>query len=576
MSIITKSSISGASANNFVLSVGTSGDTTYVLDKTYPSGSYDVSAISDSTYDIYAIALDGTSAGYTNTTKLTVSTNFKEVVILGASANEIFTFEYLGKVTSPTSSGDVASAGAFITSIDISSLPNIDDSTTVTGGNFAADVEAYFIDQSDNEVAAKTVVRNSSTEIVITRPDSFSTADSPFTIKVVNPGVTLPTGTSAHLLSNAVTAGTNPVWQTAASQSFTQDEAVSLTLVASDTESSDVDYAITAGSLPTGLSLDGETGVISGTPTVAETSVFTVRATDAGGNFVDREFTFEVAAAIFDVEYLVIAGGGGGGRQAAGGGGAGGYITDVFTTQKETSHSLTVGAGGPGQVSGVPPSTGNGSDSSAFGFTSIGGGGGAGYNNNNNSDKVGANGGSGGGTWSNNSTSSGTSGQGFGGAAGTSNGNYSETSGGGGGASAAGQSGNSSKSGDGGNGLSSSITGTAITRAGGGGGGAPSSGSAAAQNGTGGTGGGGNGGNNSSIEGEAGDVNTGGGGGGSGYTGSPGTIGNGGAGGSGVVILRYPAAYTIDIGAGLTGNTTTDGSDKVTEITAGTGNVSFS
>jgi hypothetical protein len=43
-----------------------------------------------------------------------------------------------------------------------------------------------------------------------------------------------------------------------------------------------------------------------------------------------------------------------------------------------------------------------------------------------------------------------------------------------------------------------------------------------------------------------------------------------------VVILRYlTSAGTISIGAGLTGSTATDGSYKVTTITAGSGNVSW-
>jgi hypothetical protein len=51
----------------------------------------------------------------------------------------------------------------------------------------------------------------------------------------------------------------------------------------------------------------------------------------------------------------------------------------------------------------------------------------------------------------------------------------------------------------------------------------------------------------------------------------------GGSGGSGVVILRYPDAYTIsNPGGGLTFTTATDGSDKVTTVSAGTGNVSWS
>jgi hypothetical protein len=41
------------------------------------------------------------------------------------------------------------------------------------------------------------------------------------------------------------------------------------------------------------------------------------------------------------------------------------------------------------------------------------------------------------------------------------------------------------------------------------------------------------------------------------------------------VILRYPSSWTITIGAGLTGTTSTVGANKVTNITAGTGNVSW-
>jgi hypothetical protein len=41
------------------------------------------------------------------------------------------------------------------------------------------------------------------------------------------------------------------------------------------------------------------------------------------------------------------------------------------------------------------------------------------------------------------------------------------------------------------------------------------------------------------------------------------------------VILRYSSTYTITVGAGLTGSTSTVGNDKVTTITDGTGNVSW-
>jgi hypothetical protein len=86
--------------------------------------------------------------------------------------------------------------------------------------------------------------------------------------------------------------------------------------------------------------------------------------------------------------------------------------------------------------------------------------------------------------------------------------------------------------------------------------------------GYGGTGGGGNGNLNGGGTAGAGTVNTGGGGGG-------GANATGGAGGSGIVILRYPSAFTITVGAGLTGSTSTVGANKVTSITAGSGNVSW-
>ena len=82
----------------------------------------------------------------------------------------------------------------------------------------------------------------------------------------------------------------------------------------------------------------------------------------------------------------------------------------------------------------------------------------------------------------------------------------------------------------------------------------------------GGTGGGGAG------NGTSGTVNTGGGGG----TGSWIYGGTGGAGGSGVVILRYPSAYTITAGGSLTSSTITDGTDKVTTFTAGSDTITFS
>ena len=275
----------------------------------------------------------------------------------------------------------------------------------------------------------------------------------------------------------------------------------------------------------------------------------------------------------FNVSYLVISGAGGGGFGAGGGGGAGGLRTSygsttggganaesTLTLSPSTNYTVTIGAGGAGSTSSSANGS-NGSNSVFASITSTGGGGGgtrgaAGYN--------GSAGGSGGGEAGDNSGSGGAAVtspvvQGY---AGGSH-NTSGTGAAGGGSAyeiGNGHSGNSG--GNGGAGLAVSITGSSVTYAAGGGGGGQNGSNA----GSGGTGGGGNGG--TSGAGSAGTVNTGSGGGGDGNLDN-----SGGTGGSGVVILRYPNTYTI---SGLSGTTTTSGSDKITTFTnAGTGNIQF-
>lgn len=271
------------------------------------------------------------------------------------------------------------------------------------------------------------------------------------------------------------------------------------------------------------------------------------------------------------IDFLIVAGGGGGGVSPGGGGGGGGYLCSVAGEQSGgpssplnplgivigRSYTVTVGAGG-GQFA-------DGSNSVFASLTAIGGGKGGGSTSGNPAGT----GGSGGGSEAISGASGGlgTTGQGNNGGTGSQGANFPATyaTGGGGGAGAAGSTSN------GGNGLTSSITGSAVTRAGGGGG------ANATYRASGGSGGGGLGtfGDlrfNADAFGSAGVANTGGGGGG-GYTYGGATESH--PGGSGIVILRYPSTYTITLGAGLTGTTATVGGNKVTTVTAGTGQVSF-
>lgn len=242
----------------------------------------------------------------------------------------------------------------------------------------------------------------------------------------------------------------------------------------------------------------------------------------------------------YTITYLIVAGGGGGGFNGGGGGGAGGLLTGTTSATPGTSYSLTVGAGGVGQVGYGT----NGGNSGGFGLTSIGGGGGG-------SGGGGSAGGSGGGQGAGvGSGGAGTAGQGNNGGGGN------QAAGGGGGRGAAGADCfNVNVGGNGGIGYYFSITGQYYA---GGGGGGSYGGSGVP--GSGGAGGGANGtaGTNNTIPADA-TANTGGGGGGQ----CGGGQGRGGNAGSGVVIVAYAGAQR-----GTGGTVTSSGGNTIHTFTS--------
>jgi len=372
----------------------------------------------------------------------------------------------------------------------------------------------------------------------------------------------------------------------------TTSAAITVTLPSSPTAGDEVSIVDYAGTADTNniiiTSSDNINGASDDAKIDYERGGVSMVYVDATQGWIAYNAANETATAlepdVITLDYLVIAGGGGGGLNKSGGGGAGGYRNSYnnetsggnsssessLILQVATNYAVTIGAGGSGSNTNDVKGA-NGSNSVFSTITSNGGGGGGTYLNN----QTGSDGGSGGGAAGGDGVGSGgqpvggsaTSSpvQGFDGGDGYIVGGGGSGAGGGG-ASAAGQDGYSGgtigKGGNGGDGLASLITGTSVLRAGGGGGASHQNVSHIA---SGGAGGGGNGHYNSTAS--SGVANTGGGGGGG--------IG-GGDGGSGVVIIRYPNTYTVTIGSGLTGSTATDGSDKVTTFTAGTGNISFS
>ena len=299
--MVIKSSQLGSSAGgeDFTINIGSSGFTEADLTKSFGAGNYIcTSSLSDSTLDVYFINEDGTLAGYANASTSTftvISTkSFRYVVVYGFSANDTLTFQYK-TVVSPTvnSTEDFTIIGPRITNVATTSLPNINNTTVITGQNFATDITATFTGTDSVARSAKSITRSSSTSITITRPDTMPPSANPYTLTLTNPEAVVPTSSNSHRSVNTISAGNSPVWVTTSPINY--DFGVSWNggnLSATDADGgSSVTYSIVSGSLPTGISLNTSTGALTGTPSSSQVSV-TIRATDSGGNFIDRAFLF--------------------------------------------------------------------------------------------------------------------------------------------------------------------------------------------------------------------------------------------------------------------------------------------
>lgn len=431
------------------------------------------------------------------------------------------------------------------------------DTVTLNGTNFNTGVNVII-----NGTSASVVTRVSSTQITFTAP---AQAAGSYIIYVVNTD-----GSTALAVPGLQYSGV-PVWGTSAGSLGSIAASSSASFTTSATSNSSITYSLYSGSLPSGLSLNSSTGVITGTtPNVGSSTTynFTIRATDAENQDTDRNFSLTITAAMV-VEYLVVAGGGAGaGDQwaGAGGGGAGGLLASTVTgVVSGITFTCTVGAGATtvGQTSIGGPGTNSSLQTPGGTITATGGGTAAAYSATTSGERYG-NGGSGGGAAWMRLPGLGVAGpprQGYNGGSDSS----SSHGGGGGGAGAAGAD-TAGAGGAGGIGVQWPA-GSGTYYAGGGGGSSGSLGSG----GAGGLGGGGSGTDYAAGPLYSGGTNTGGGGGGgwniSGRTG-------GGNGGSGVIILRY--LDTNPAAASTTGSptVTVSGGYRVYKFTS-SGSITF-
>jgi len=181
-----------------------------------------------------------------------------------------------------------------ITSIAPETVENTASNIVITGTNFVITPTVEIHSTTGAVILANSVTRDSATQLTInvTLP-----VDGTYFIRVENPDG-LATRSSTALL----TASDAPTWTTASGSlgSVAQGGAFSETVVA--TSDSAITYSVQSGALPTGITLDTSTGVISGTESGSDTGEtvysFTLRATDAEAQTADRAFTITVTVRI--------------------------------------------------------------------------------------------------------------------------------------------------------------------------------------------------------------------------------------------------------------------------------------
>ncbi|GAA2483137.1 M4 family metallopeptidase [Streptomyces longisporus] len=160
------------------------------------------------------------------------------------------------------------------------------DGVAVTGIGRAAALQIWYkalttyMTSSTDYAGARTAALNAAAALYGTGSTQYAGVGNAFAGINVGSHITPP--------SSGVTV-TNP-----GSQSSTVGTAVSLQISAGSTNSGALTYAATG--LPTGLSINSSTGVISGTPTTAGTYSTTVTVTDSTGATGTASFTWSVSS----------------------------------------------------------------------------------------------------------------------------------------------------------------------------------------------------------------------------------------------------------------------------------------
>ena len=179
-----------------------------------------------------------------------------------------------------------------IGSISPSVIENTQTAVTITGTNFISVPQVEAINSTGAIVAADSITFTSATQIVAT----FTLpVDGTYFLRIENND-----GNAVRSSSALLTVSDAPAWTTAAGSIYSGGSVVStITLSATNATS----FAVTTGSIPTGLTFTSGTGscTIAGTQTeftAAATKNFSITATDAEGQTAVRAFSMSFSFAM--------------------------------------------------------------------------------------------------------------------------------------------------------------------------------------------------------------------------------------------------------------------------------------
>ena len=177
------------------------------------------------------------------------------------------------------------SSGPLIKSISGILTPSVSGNITITGAGFSASNVYVDTGVTTALTAATSVTNTSSTSLTATLPALAAGQYKVFVVNSDGKSTMFPTGVLCSL---------NPTWSTSAGALAQGLAGNSYSVTVAASSDSTIAYSVASGALPSGVTLNSSSGVISGTmPSDASSTTynFTLRATDAETQTADRAFS---------------------------------------------------------------------------------------------------------------------------------------------------------------------------------------------------------------------------------------------------------------------------------------------